>query len=141
MENLNFNRRFIVSILILFVFVCGIVSTASATKAILIDKGSASCQMGSYNIHKTWTAYKTGNNYVKVTTTEKTTSGYGVTKSSVFLILKKVSATKLKISYSTGSGTQVRYVKTKLTAVQYFWKKTNELRKKGSKDCYWNIHQ
>lgn len=119
--------------LISFMFVIGlqVAEPVAAASWKVIDHDSTKFKDGNTTVTYKWTTYKKGNNYVVVKGTYyPDINSY---KAHYYMYLKKISKTKIKItekSFLTNKKTgknkilkqKTYYRRTKLTAVQYYWK-------------------
>lgn len=128
MERSIFNRKMFFALLTIFVFVFAIqmVEPTSAAKVKLFSKGQKTYYSNAYNEYYvySWKSYKK-TNYVLIKDREywksdNTLKGYGK------YVLKKVNKKKLKIIDTWKGKTKVYYIKTKLSAYQYYKKHFNK---------------
>lgn len=129
-RSLFLNRKFFFAILTIFVFVFGMqmLEPTSAAKWKLVSKDSKYTDQG-FKI--SWKVTKKGNSQVIV----KGISYAYDEKVYSTVWLKKISKTKLKLIQKLGNDKkQVFYIKTRLSAVQFYWKQ----RHKGNYHVIWS---
>lgn len=122
MEYSFINKKMIFSILMLFVFIFAIQMVDpvnAATKTKLIDKGSKTFSFSDgQSVKYTWKTYITGK---KITIKANSKFSDGSNYPEVYT-LSKISKTKLKITEFVQKQYSAYYIKTKLSAKQYYWK-------------------
>ena len=126
-------KNVVLMALISFMFVIGlqVAEPAAAASLKVIDHGSTKFKEGNTDITYKWTAYKKGENYaVMKGSYYPEINSY---KTYLYMYFQKISKTKIKITEKsfvknkkTGKtkiiGQKISYHKTKLTAVQYYWR-------------------
>ena len=124
-------KNIVLVALISFMFVIGLQVAEPAAAASLKVIDHSSIKIKEYNVTYKWTAYKKGENYVVMKGSYyPEVNSY---KTYYYMYFQKISKTKIKITekvFATNKKTgktkilsqKISYHKTKLTAVQYYWR-------------------